>query len=131
MAIDGISDLITRLRNGAKARHDQVKVPYSTIKESLLSVLKRSGFVGDFSTTGEGVKKEIVVNVKYNHSGESVILGSRRVSRPGCRKYVAADSIPPVASGLGISIITTPKGMMTNSEASEQNLGGEILCEIW
>lgn len=131
MVNDGIADLLTRLRNGAKARHERIKVPYSTVKESVTSVLKGAGFVGDFSIAGDGVKKELIVTIKYNVSGESVVLGSRRVSRPGCRKYVSVDSIPLVASGLGISIISTPKGMMTNSEAKEQNLGGEILCEIW
>ncbi|OGQ37055.1 MAG: 30S ribosomal protein S8 [Deltaproteobacteria bacterium RIFCSPHIGHO2_12_FULL_43_9] len=131
MITDGIADLLTRLRNGAKARHERIRVPHSTVKESIVKVLNRAGFVGDFSTAGDGVKKDLLVSIKYNDGGDSVILGSRRVSRPGCRRFVSADSIPPVASGLGISIISTPKGVMTNSEASEQRVGGELLCEIW
>lgn len=129
--IDGISDLLTQIRNSSKAKKGEVSLPYSTVKESILEVLKRVGFIGKFATTGEGVKKELVVLLKYDEEGSSVILGSRRVSRPGCRKYVSSKSILPVASGLGVSVISTPKGVMTNSEATEQNLGGEVLFEIW
>lgn len=131
MTTDGIADLLTRLRNGAKAHHEQIRVPYSTVKESVVKVLHRAGFVGNFSTIADGVKKDLLISVKYNDGGDSVILGCRRVSRPGCRRFVSADAIPSVASGLGVSIISTPRGMMTNSEASEQHVGGELLCEIW
>ena len=128
---DGISDLLTRLRNGAQARHESVKVPYSKIKESILSVLNSNGFIGKFSTSSEGVKKEIVVSLKYSEEGEPVILGSKRLSRPGCRKYVKGAEIPSATGALGIYILSTPKGVMTSREATEQKIGGELICEIW
>lgn len=128
---DGIADLLTRIRNGARARHERVKMPFSKAKKSVLGVLSRDGYIGQITEAGEGPNKELIVDLKYSDTGESVILGLKMISRPGCRKYVKVDSIPQVASGLGISIISTPKGVMTNKEATEQHLGGELLCNIW
>ena len=118
---DGIADLFTQIRNGSHARHEQVKIPYSKFKEQVARILKQEGYVGEIGVVDENGKKKMVIDLRYTPEGESVINQSKRMSRPGCRKYVGQDEIPLVASGLGISILSTSKGVMSSREASEKH----------
>ncbi|TFH25319.1 MAG: 30S ribosomal protein S8 [Myxococcales bacterium] len=128
---DPISDMLTRLRNGAQARHDKVEIPYSTIKEGLAKVLVAEGYVRDFVVSGSGADKKLSVMLRYTDEGRSIIVGIRRVSRPGLRRYSSAADAPSVRNGLGMSILSTPLGLLPDREARKRNVGGEVLCEIW
>ena len=128
---DPISDMLTRLRNGSQARHDKVEMPYSTIKEGLAKVLVAEGFVRDFAVSGSGADKKLSVILRYTDAGRSIIGGIRRVSRPGLRRYSSAADAPRVRNGLGVSILSTPLGLLPDREARKRNVGGEVLCEIW
>ncbi len=133
MHSDPVADMLTRIRNAARARHDRVDVPYSTLKLRLAEVLKTEGFVDDVrhvagKTPGQGV---IEIKLRYDASRTPVISGIRRVSAPGARRYVRVDDLPRVRNGLGVLILTTPKGLMTDREARKQRLGGEALCSVW
>ncbi len=131
MLTDPISDMLARLRNGALARHDRVEMPHSFLKQHIAEVLKGEGFVDDVRTSeGEGPKVLTVV-LRYGRGKESAIDGVRRVSTPGRRVYVRFDRIPKVRSGMGVSVLSTSKGVMTDKEAKKQRIGGELLCEIW
>ncbi len=131
MLTDPISDMLARLRNGALARHDRVEMPHSFLKQHIAEVLKGEGFVDDVrSSEGEGPKTLTVV-LRYGRGKESAIDGVRRVSTPGRRVYVRFDRIPRVRSGMGVSILSTSKGVMTDKEAKKQRIGGELLCEVW
>jgi small subunit ribosomal protein S8 len=131
MLTDPISDMLARLRNGALARHDRVEMPHSFLKQHIAEVLKGEGFVDDVRTSeGEGPKLLTVV-LRYGRAKESAIDGVRRVSTPGRRVYVRFDRIPKVRSGMGVSILSTSKGVMTDKEAKKQRIGGELLCEVW
>ncbi len=131
MLTDPISDMLARLRNGALARHDRVEMPHSFLKQHIAEVLKGEGFVDDVRTSeGEGPKMLTVV-LRYGRGKESAIDGVRRVSTPGRRVYVRFDRIPKVRSGMGVSVLSTSKGVMTDKEAKKQRIGGELLCEIW
>ena len=131
MLTDPISDMLARLRNGALARHDRVEMPHSFLKQHIAEVLKGEGFVDDVrSSEGEGPKLLTVV-LRYGRGRESAIDGVRRVSTPGRRVYVRHDRIPKVRSGMGVSILSTSKGVMTDKEARKQRIGGELLCEVW
>jgi small subunit ribosomal protein S8 len=124
---DPIADLLTRLRNAARARKTLVHVPYSKLKAAVCSVLKEKGYILEASTTGEGVAKELLVEIPENRQD----LHLRSVSKPGQRIYVKAQEIPRVLNGLGLAIVSTPKGVMSGDEARKQKLGGEYLCEIY
>jgi small subunit ribosomal protein S8 len=131
MMTDPISDMLARIRNGSIARHDRVEMPHSNLKKHLADVLKLEGFVDDVrESEGEG-KKTLTVVLRYGKGKESAIDGMRRVSAPGRRVYVRYDRIPKVRSGMGISILSTSRGVMADRQAREQKVGGELLCEVW
>lgn len=131
MMTDPISDMLARIRNGALARHDRVEMPHSFLKKNIAEVLKAEGFVDDVrETDGEG-KKTLTLVLRYGRGKDSAIDGLRRVSAPGRRVYVRYDRIPRVRSGMGISILSTSRGVMTDRQAREQKVGGELLCEVW
>lgn len=124
---DPISDLLTRIRNAARARKNFVHVPFSQMKESIAQVLKQAGYVTSVQTTGEGVAKELLIELSEAH--RDITLKS--VSKPGQRIYVKSQEIPRVLSGLGLAIISTPKGIMSGSAARKAKVGGEFICEIY
>jgi small subunit ribosomal protein S8 len=128
---DPIADLLTRIRNGARARHEQVSMPWSGIKEQLARVLSQEGYVRNVSVSGEVAKRTLTVALRYTDGGESVITGLQRVSRPGLRRYTSSTDVPKVRDGLGVSIVSTPEGLLADREARRRNVGGEILCEVW
>lgn len=131
MMTDPIADMLTRIRNAALARHDRTEIPASRIKVAVAEILKSEGFIADVrETEGEGPKKLTIV-LKYGRDRQSAIDGVRRVSRPGRRVYVRHDRIPRVFSGLGISILSTSRGLMSDRDARRLKMGGELLCEVW
>lgn len=131
MMTDPISDMLARIRNGALARHDRVEMPHSNLKKHIAEVLKSEGFVDDVrESDGEG-NKTLTLVLRYGRGKDSAIDGVRRVSAPGRRVYVRYDRIPRVRSGMGISILSTSRGVMTDRQAREQQVGGELLCEVW
>ena len=131
MMTDPIADFLTRIRNGALARHDRVELPHSRLKESVAHVLKGEGYVDDVRVTeGEGPKLLTVI-LRYGRDRSSAIDGVRRVSTPGRRVYVRHDRIGRVCSGMGVSILSTSRGVMTDKEAKKQRVGGELLCVVW
>ena len=131
MMTDPISDMLARIRNGSLARHDRVEMPHSNLKKHLAEVLKQEGFLDDVrESDGEG-KKTLTLVLRYGKDKSSAIDGIRRVSAPGRRVYVRYDRIPRVRSGMGVSILSTSRGVMTDRQAREQKVGGELLCEIW
>jgi small subunit ribosomal protein S8 len=131
MMTDPISDMLARIRNGALARHDRVEMPHSNLKKHIADVLKAEGYVDDVrESDGEG-KKTLTLVLRYGRGKDSAIDGVRRVSAPGRRVYVRHDRIPRVRSGMGISILSTSHGVMTDRQAREQKVGGELLCEVW
>lgn len=131
MMTDPISDMLARIRNGSLARHDRVEMPHSNLKKHLADVLKSEGFLDDVrESDGEG-KKTLTLVLRYGKGKESAIDGMRRVSAPGRRVYVRYDRIPKVRSGMGISILSTSRGVMADRTAREQKVGGELLCEVW
>ncbi|HXE41592.1 MAG TPA: 30S ribosomal protein S8 [Candidatus Baltobacteraceae bacterium] len=126
---DPISDMLTRLRNGGRALQPAIELPHSRIKENIAHILKREGYVGDVAVEGS-VAKKIKIRLKYNGK-KSVIEGLKRISKPGLRKYVGSTEIPRVRGGLGVAVVSTPEGVMTDVQARKKNLGGELLCYIW
>ncbi len=130
MVNDIIADTLTRIRNAQMVRKEFVDVLYSKVVEGIIKILKDNGFIKNYKTSAEG-KGFIRVYLKYDSSKEPVIKEIKRVSRPGLRKYTAAKLIKPYKNGLGIRILTTPKGIITDKEAKRENVGGEVLCEIW
>jgi len=130
MTTDPIADLCARIRNAYQVRHKSVAVPYSKIKEEIAKILVAEEYLKEIKVEGEGKEKRLVLTLRYKDK-EPVLTGIKRVSRPGRRLYTRADKIPVVLSGLGISIISTPQGLMTNRKAWKKNLGGEIICRVW
>ena len=133
MLTDPISDMLTRIRNAALARHDRVRIPASRLKATLADVLKAEGYVSDVSLeNGEQVtERTLTLVLKYGRDRVPAIEGIRRVSRPGRRIYVGATEIPKVKSGLGIAVLSTSRGIMSDRQARKAGVGGELLCEIW
>ena len=127
---DPIADMLTRIRNGYHTGADSIDMPYSRMKGEIARILKREGFLTDYAVEGGGVKTMRLV-LKYHGEREPTIRGMRRVSKPGLRQYVAATKIPRVLGGMGLAILTTPAGVMTDGEARRQKVGGEIICRIW
>jgi small subunit ribosomal protein S8 len=127
---DPIADMLTRIRNGALARHEQVEMPHSKLKEHVAGVLKSAGYIDDVRV-GEEEPKVLTLVLRYGRDKASAIDGLRRVSTPGRRVYVRHDRIARVCSGMGISILSTSRGVMTDREARKQRVGGELLCEVW
>lgn len=127
---DPIADMLTRIRNASKMKHETVEMPASSLKSNILSVLKAEGFIADFTTATTDNKSVTTVTLKY-YNNESVIKGLKRVSKPGLRVYAEADNLPKVLNGLGIAVISTSKGVMTDKEARKQKIGGEVIAYIW
>src|SRR5262245_60861487 len=127
---DPISDMLTRIRNASSALLPDVEIPYSKMKESIAQILKRDGYISDWSVEGAKVTRKLKMKLKYQ-GRQGVISGLRRVSTPGLRRYVGAREIPRVLGGMGVAIISTPKGVMTGYEAEKQNLGGALVCFVW
>ncbi len=131
-AHDTISDMLTRIRNANLARHQTTEVPSTKITRSIAKVLKDEGFITDFAEAGEGVKRNLVIALKYKGKGKRPIITTlRRVSKPGFRVYSNRRELPRVLGGIGIAIISTSNGIMTDREARRSGLGGEVLCYIW
>ena len=131
MTSDPIADMLTRVRNALSARHPKVDVPASRLKAEIARILKEEGYIANYKPTEENGQKVLRVYLKYGPNNEAVIRDLQRVSRPGCRVYLGRDEIRRVQGGLGISIMTTPKGVMTGRQARREGVGGEILCEVW
>jgi small subunit ribosomal protein S8 len=131
MISDPIADMLTRVRNALKARFQKVDVPASKLKTELARILKDEGYILNYKIVDEGNHKAIRVYLKYTAANQSVISHIERVSRPGCRVYVSSTEIPKVLGGLGVNILTTPKGVMTGKSARKEGVGGELLCQIW
>ena len=128
---DPIADMLTRIRNANKMLHETVEMPASSLKTSILNVLKNEGFIADFKTESKDNKGVTTVTLKYTENNERVIKGLKRVSKPGLRVYAEADKLPKVLNGLGIAVISTSKGVMSDKEARKQKIGGEVLAYIW
>ena len=128
---DPIGDMLTRLRNGSRARHDKVVVPHSNLKLEIIKVLKSEGFIGDYTVHERKPQSEISVQLKYGPDRAPAITGIRRVSKPGLRRYVNVREIPEVLGGMGISILSTSRGVMVDTEARKQKVGGELLCTVY
>jgi small subunit ribosomal protein S8 len=128
---DPITDLLNRLRNGMRAGHERVDIPASRVKESLVKVLAEEGYVASYRRVEEKGRPLLRVGLKYDADGEPIVNGLERVSRPGRRVYAPAKGIPEVLGGLGISIVSTSRGILTGRQAREAKLGGEILCNVW
>ena len=131
MVTDPIADMLTRIRNASQMRYKEVEVPASKIKNEIARILKEEGFISDYKVKKNNVQDSLVLNLKYGDKKERVITGLKRISKPGLRVYAKAEEIPSVLSGLGIAIISTSKGMMTDKEARKESLGGEVLAYIW
>jgi small subunit ribosomal protein S8 len=131
MTSDPIADMLTRVRNALRARHPKVDVPASKLKTEIARILKEEGYIANYKVAEEGVKKVIKIYLKYANDNSPVISGIERVSRPGCRSYAGQHEIPMVQGGLGISILTTARGVMTGRTARKESVGGEILCRVW
>ena len=128
---DPIADLLTRIRNANQMRYNEVVVPSSNVKERIVEILKSEGYIADYKIEKGQVQDNIVITLKYGKNKERVISGLKRISKPGLRVYAKAEEIPNVLNGLGISIVSTSKGIMTGKEAKKENLGGEVLAYVW
>jgi small subunit ribosomal protein S8 len=127
---DTIADMLTRIRNANQMRYEEVRVPSSNIKKEIARILKEEGFIEDYKIEDENTQVTIVLTLKYKNK-ERVITGLRRISKPGLRVYCKNNEIPKVLNGLGIAIISTSKGIMTDKQARKENIGGEVLAYIW
>ena len=131
MINDPIADMLVRINNANALRRESVSMPYSKMKASIAKILKDQGYILSFLSEGEGAKKTLIINLKYGENGERVITGLKRISKPGLRVTVEAAKLPRVLKGLGIAIVSTSKGILTDSEARKANVGGEVLCYVW
>ena len=128
---DTIADMLTRIRNANQMRYEEVNVPASNVKKEIARILKEEGFIKDYKIDSDSAQKTIVLTLKYTDKKERVITGLKRISKPGLRVYAKSDEIPKVLNGLGIAIISTSKGIMTDKQARKENIGGEVLAYIW
>ena len=131
MTLDPIADMLTRIRNAIAARHPKVDVPASRLKMDIARILKEEGYIANYKLAEEGVRKTIKIYLKYTPENLPVISKLERISRPGCRVYVGRKEIPRVLGGMGVNILTTPRGVMTGRKAHREGVGGEILCQVW
>ena len=131
MVTDPIADMLTRIRNAITAKHPEVNVSLSKEKFAIAKILEEEGYISGVNVVENGQFKDINIVLKYLSNGENVIQGLKRISKPGLRVYAGSDNLPKVISGLGISIISTNKGIMTNKKAQSQNVGGEVLAYVW
>lgn len=130
-ASDPIADFLTHIRNALRARHKAVEIPASKLKLEIARILKEEGYIAGFRLVDEGPRKRVEIRLKYGSDDQPVISTIKRVSRPGRRVYVGSEEVPRVMGGLGINILTTPRGVMTGRTARQQRVGGELLCELW
>ncbi|MGO1403498.1 MAG: 30S ribosomal protein S8 [Lactobacillus helveticus] len=128
---DPIADYLTRIRNANMAKHDSVEIPASNIKKSISEILKREGFIRDYEVADDNKQGVIKVFLKYGPNGERVISGLKRISKPGLRNHVSAEDLPKVLNGLGIAIVSTSAGVITDKEARQKNVGGEVIAYVW
>jgi small subunit ribosomal protein S8 len=131
MMTDPIADMLTRIRNASKAKHEKVDIPSSKLKVEIAKILKDEGFVKNVKLVKDRRQGVIRVYLKYTDEDLPVLQGLKRVSRPGCRVYAGNDAIPKVMEGLGTTILSTPKGILTGKQAKKDNVGGEVLCQVW
>lgn len=131
MLTDPIADMLTRIRNGGRARLVRVKLPDSKLKREVARVLREHGYIQGFQSDGDAKKPTLSIDIRYDPKGRHIIEGLVRVSKPSCRVYVGSSEIPTVRNGLGIAILSTPKGILTDAEAREARVGGEVLAEVW
>jgi len=128
---DPIADMLTRIRNASAAKHDTVDIPASNMKKAIAEILREEGYIAAYQLIDDGKQGKIRITLKYVNGKERAISGLRRVSKPGMRVYVGTDQLPKVLNGLGIAIISTPKGVMTDKAARAANVGGEVLAFVW
>ncbi|MCK9521589.1 MAG: 30S ribosomal protein S8 [Proteobacteria bacterium] len=128
---DPIADFITRIRNAGMAMHSSVRIPHSKMKVSMAKILKDEGYIEDFEVDGDSLKKDVVVHLRYGADNKSAIRSIKRVSKSGRRVYKKMKNIPLVNQGLGVAILSTSQGLLTDKDARRLNLGGEVVCEIW
>ena len=128
---DAIADMLTRIRNASSAKHDSVKIPASNMKKAIAQILVDEGYIKSFTVEEDGKQGIMEVQLKYGPNKSSVITGLRRVSKPGLRIYTNVEDMPKVMKGLGIAILSTPKGIMTDKDARKANVGGEVLAFVW
>lgn len=131
MVTDPIADMLTRIRNANAMRYKEVEVPASNLKQGIARILKEEGFIADYKIKENSVQNIIVLSLKYGQNKERVISGLKRISKPGLRVYAKASEMPKVLNGLGIAIVSTSKGLMTDKNARKESLGGEVLAYIW
>lgn len=132
MTTDPIADMLTRIRNATRAKHPRVDLPASKLKVEIARILKDEGYLASYKVVDETkVKKTLRVFLRYTPDRRSVITNLKRISRPGCRRYVGKAEIRPVVGGMGIAIVSTPRGLMTGHAARKEGVGGELLCEVW
>ena len=128
---DPIADMLTRIRNAVSAKHNDVESPSSKAKKAIAQILVEEGYVASFTEVEKDIQNSLVLTLKYGKNGEKVISGLKRISKPGLRVYAKAQELPKVLNGLGIAIVSTSKGIMTDKHARENNLGGEVLAYVW
>ncbi|HEV2341897.1 MAG TPA: 30S ribosomal protein S8 [Candidatus Acidoferrales bacterium] len=131
MITDPIADMLTRIRNAVRARHPRVDLPASKLKVEIARILKEEGYLSTYKVVDENKRKVLRVFFRYTSDKRSVLTGLKRVSRPGCRRYVGKKEIRAVVGGMGVSILSTPRGIMTGYSARKEGVGGELLCEVW
>lgn len=131
MNTDPIADMLTRIRNAVRARHSRVDLPASNLKVEIARILKEEGYVSSYKVVDENKRRVLRVVFRYTTDKRSVLTNLKRVSRPGCRRYVGKNEIRPVVGGMGVSILSTPRGIMTGQSARKEGVGGELLCEVW
>ncbi len=131
MNADPIADMLTRIRNANALRYETVSMPYSKMKQAIADILVKEGFVVAAVSEGEGVNKVLTITLKYGPTGERAITGLKKISKPGLRANAQCDKLPRVLGGLGVAIISTSKGLLTDAEARKANVGGEVLCYVW
>ncbi|TJX62300.1 30S ribosomal protein S8 [Soehngenia saccharolytica] len=131
MMTDPIADMLTRIRNANNAKHDSVDIPASKIKKEIARILLDEGFIKGFDVIDDGKQGIIRIDLKYGKNGEKIISGIKRISKPGLKVYAKSEELPRVLGGLGIAIVSTSKGIMTDRQARKENVGGEVICYIW
>ena len=131
MTTDPVADMLTRIRNASRAKHPRVDLPSSKLKVEIARIMKEEGFLSNYKVVEEKGKKMLRIFLRYTSDRRCVITDLQRVSRPGSRRYVGKFSIRPVVGGMGIAIVSTPRGIMTGNSARKEGVGGELLCEVW
>ena len=131
MNTDPIADMLTRIRNANTAKHSTVELPSSKLKVELAKLLKSEGYIGEYTVSEDGQFKTLKITLKYDQSGQPIITNLHRVSKPGLRSYKKAKNLPKVFDGVGIAVVSTSKGLLTDRKARKENVGGEVLCYVW